>query len=154
MKLGKEGWLIQVLGEALASHQPDLAHALLDDSLRALPSRARGRAFVRRRLRASGLLFGTPEKGAAQQGAQSNEETLFRAVVLAFARLALDVATVLGAPSGRRAEQLLVLFATLAPDPDDVESLLHQLQRPGAGLVSQKLWSRVESALEQRSLSV
>ena len=46
----------------------------------------------------------------------------------------------------------VVLFSTLAGDLDDVEELLHQLQRPGAGIVSQRLWSKVETALEKAFL--
>jgi hypothetical protein len=153
MRLGKEGWLIQVLGEALAHHQPDQAKATATP-FEKLPPRAKARAYVRKILRDTGLAFGTPPQAAGDPQKRSTEESLIRAIVLSFARMALDIATVLGAPAGRRAEQLLVLFSTLAGDADDVEELLHQLQRPGAGIVSQRLWNKVETVLEHRALTL
>jgi hypothetical protein len=155
MKAAKEGWLVQLLGEALAHHQPDQVLALLGPELATFSPRARARTYLRKVMRASGLAFGTPTPSTADaKGETSSEEALFRAVVLSFARIALDIATVVGAPSGRRAEQLLVLFSTLAGDLDDVEQLLHQLQRPGAGIVSRRLWSKVETALTHRVLTL
>src|SRR5687768_16661511 len=122
MRVSKEGWLIQVLGEALVSHSADPSKLLSEPDAAAKSPRARARAYLRQVLRQSGLAFGTPAQPATESEGRSSEDALFRAVVLAFAKMALDISVLLNAPAGRRAEQLLILFSTLAGDPDDVES--------------------------------
>jgi hypothetical protein len=153
MHLGKAGWLSSLLEESVAAHgrAPGLLVPLeLPESL---SGRARARAYLRRMLRASGLLYGTPADGVGGLPAEgAPEELLFRAVVRTLARMALDIASLAGAPVGPRREQLLLLFAVLTGQLDEAQALEEKLRQGHE--VPRRLWSRVEDALERRALSL
>jgi LETM1-like protein len=76
-----------------------------------LSGRARARAYLRKSLRESGLLFGTPAQAELSSNPlTSSREALLYAVIGTFARIALDIASLVQAPPPRR-EQLVMLFA-------------------------------------------
>ncbi|HZI02606.1 MAG TPA: hypothetical protein VEZ71_01210, partial [Archangium sp.] len=118
MDLGKAGWLSSMLEESVAAHARVPAPLVPPGLSESSSGRARARSYLRRMLRASGLLYGTPaDGGVPTEGASSEpagtaapEEVLFRAVVRTFARMALDIAALAGVPPGPRREQLLLLF--------------------------------------------
>jgi hypothetical protein len=153
LDFSKAGWLLPLLDEAMAS----ASAPSLEPSAAPLGSgRARARAYLRRTLRASGLLYGTPadapmpeDTGAPTEfQARALEEQLFRAVVKTLARLALDVAHLVGAPAGPRGEQLLLLFAVLTGELDLAVALDKCL---AAGKpVPKRLAGKVEAALRKR----
>jgi hypothetical protein len=162
MHLGKAGWLSSLLEESVAAHAraPGLLVPLeLPESL---SGRVRARAYLRQILRASGLLYGTPADGVggaptevvfsepAATGAP--EEVLFRAVVRTLARMALDLAALAGAPAGPRREQLLLLFAVLTGQLDEAQAIEEKVREGQEA--PRRLWSRVEDALERRSMSL
>src|SRR5262249_51897749 len=156
MDLGKTGWLSSLLEESVAAHArapaPVVSHGLPESS----SGRARARSYLRRMLRASGLLYGTPaDGGAPPQGtspesssAGAPEEVLFRAVVRTFARMALDIASLAGSPDGPRREQLLLLLAVLTGQLDEAEAIQEKVRQGHE--VPRKLWGKVEDALERR----
>ncbi|WP_426749407.1 hypothetical protein [Myxococcus sp. Y35] len=119
--------------------------------------RARARAYLRRTLRASGLLYGTPADAPSaaevappsELEARAVEDQLFRAVVRTLALMALELGRLVGAPAGARAEQLLVLFAVLTGELALAEALDARLAsgRP----LSRRLVLKVEAALAKRS---
>ncbi|WNG49992.1 hypothetical protein F0U60_42115 [Archangium minus] len=164
MDLGKAGWLSSLLEEAVAAHVrapgPVVPPGLPESS----SGRARARSYLRRMLRASGLLYGTPAEGGAPSesvsseftgtglGTGSPEEVLFRAVVRTFARMALDIASLAGSPAGPRREQLLLLFAVLTGQLDEAQAIEEKVRRQLEA--PRKLWGRVEDALERRALSL
>ncbi len=160
MYLGKAGWLSSLLEEVVASHGrapgPVVPPGLPESS----HGRAKARAYLRRMLRASGLLYGTPAEGTAapeslppeSAGAGAPEDLLFLAVVRTLARMALDIALLTGAPEGPRREQLLLLFAVLTGQLNEAEALEKKLGAPGGA--PRKLWGRVEDALERRAISL
>ncbi|HYO59015.1 hypothetical protein [Archangium sp.] len=160
MHLGKAGWLSSLLEEAVAAHtraQGPVVPAGLSESS---SGRARARAYLRRMLRASGLLYGTPaEGGAPEEGTSSEsagtgapEEVLFRAVVRTFARMALDIASLTGSPAGPRREQLLLLFAVLTGQLDEAEAIEEKVRLGHEA--PRRLWGKVEDALERRAISM
>jgi len=119
--------------------------------------RARARAYLRRTLRASGLLYGTPADTPAasevapptELHARALEEQLFRAVVRTLALMALELGRLVEAPAGARAEQLLLLFAVLTGELDLAEALDARL---ASGRAVPRRWVlRVEAALAKRS---
>jgi hypothetical protein len=160
MYLGKAGWLSSLLDEVVAAHarapEPVLPPGLPAEA----SGRARARAYLRRMLRESGLLYGTPAEGIApadgaeplpaRRPSQAPEEQLFLAVVRTLSRMALDVAVLTQAPAGPRREQLLLLFAVLTGLLDEADAVHRRL--PGAA--AKRLWSRVEAALERRAMSL
>ncbi|MFL5355414.1 TerB family tellurite resistance protein [Archangium sp.] len=160
MDLGKTGWLSSLLEESVAAHArapaPVVAPGLSDSS----SGRARARSYLRRMLRASGLLYGTPADGGTPGEGTSPElsstgapeEVLFRAVVRTFARMALDIASLAGAPEGPRREQLLLLLAVLTNQLDEAEALQEKVRQGHE--VPRKLWGKVEDALERRAMSL
>ncbi|PTL78941.1 TerB family tellurite resistance protein [Vitiosangium sp. GDMCC 1.1324] len=160
MDLGKAGWLSSLLEESVAAHVrapgPVVPSGLPESS----SGRARARSYVRRMLRASGLLYGTPaDGGAVTEGASAEstgtgapEEVLFRAVVRTFARMALDIASLAGAPEGPRREQLLLLFAVLTGQLDEAQAIEEKLRQQHA--VPRRSWGKVEDALERRAMSL
>jgi hypothetical protein len=160
MDLGKAGWLSSLLEESVAAHArapaPVVPPALLETS----SCRVRARVYLRQMLRASGLLYGTPaEGGALAEGASPEpagtgapEEVLFRAVVRTLARMALDIAFLLGTPPGPRREQLLCLFAVLTGQLDEAQAIEAKVRQGHEA--SKRLWGRVEDALERRALSL
>ncbi|REG24536.1 LETM1-like protein [Archangium gephyra] len=160
MDLGKAGWLSSMLEESVAAHvrapAPVVPPGLSDSS----SGRARARSYLRRMLRASGLLYGTPADGGApaegasseSSGAVAPEEVLFRAVVRTFARMALDIAALAGTPLGPRREQLLLLFAVLTGQLDEAQAIEEKVRLGHEA--PKRLWGRVEDALERRALSL
>jgi hypothetical protein len=148
--LGKSGWLAALLDRAVTEHRQAGPLAAAP----AAPSgRPRARAYLRRVLRESGLLYGTPAmRSAAAFADRPPEERLFRAVVATLARIALDIATLTGAPAGPRREQLLLLLAALCARWDDAEDIQRELIQVDP--LPRRLWSRVEGALEERALSL
>jgi uncharacterized membrane protein YebE (DUF533 family) len=161
MDLGKAGWLSSMLEEAVAAHAgvPTLAPAL------SLPEgshgRARARIYLRRMLRASGLLYGTPADNKPQAGegepaaspkARAPEEQLFLAVVRTLARMALDIAVLTGAPAGRREDQLLLLFAMLTGELEMARAIDAKLQEKAGA--TRRLQGKVEGALARRAISL
>ncbi|WP_052519708.1 LETM1 domain-containing protein [Archangium violaceum] len=160
MDLGKAGWLSSMLEESVAAHMrapaPVVPPGLSDSS----SGRAHARSYLRRMLRASGLLYGTPADGGVSSEAVSSEsagtaapeEVLFRAVVRTFARMALDIAVLAGAPLGPRREQLLLLFAVLTGQLEEAQAIEEKLRQGHEA--PKRLWGRVEDALERRALSL
>jgi LETM1-like protein len=154
MDLGKTGWLSSLLEEAVAAHarapEPVVPPGLPESS----SGRARARAYLRRMLRASGLLYGTPAEGASPEstGTGAPEEVLFRAVVRTLARMALDIASLAGTPPGPRREQLLFLFAVLTGQLDEAQAIEAKVHLGHEA--PKRLWGRVEDALERRAISL
>lgn len=114
-------------------------------------------------LRHSGLVYGTPKaQKKAQPTApdevdvpQGPEEVLFLAVLETFCQLALDLAAYADAAPGPRPEQLLLLFAALIHRLDDAEDLHRRIEKAWKQWpLPEKLWLRVEEALEERALSL
>ncbi|WP_224366043.1 LETM1 domain-containing protein [Hyalangium versicolor] len=165
MDLGKAGWLSSILEEAVAAHAgvstPAVAPGLSEDRA---SGRARARAYLRKTLRASGLLYGTPTEGTAGteeevptaetsgERARAPEEQLFLAVVRTLARMALDIALLTGAPDRARQDQLLFLFAVFTGEVSLAEDIDAKLQ--GGTAVSRRLRGKVESALARRAISL
>ena len=121
--------------------------------------RARARAYLRRMLRESGLLYGTPVSAPSpvepREGHQGPEEVLFLAVLKTFCRMALDIAVLADGAPGPRVEQLLLLFAALSHRLDDAEDIHRRIERAWKQWpLPQALWGRVEEALEGRALSL
>ncbi|WP_233609500.1 TerB family tellurite resistance protein [Corallococcus sp. AB049A] len=157
---GRGTWLATLLADVVAAHARAPAPVPAPPLPDAGSGRARGRAFLRRTLRASGLVYGTPvplpspvDGGEpADVPARAVEDELFHAVVRTLARMALDLARVMDAPEGPRVEQLLVLFAVLAGELDLAMALDARLQ---AGLpVPRRMVGRVEDALDKRAPSL
>jgi len=145
MDLGKAGWLDALLNGVIGEQRPVVAPEL--------PSkRGRARAYLRRTLRASGLLYGTPTQVAQGQAAGAPEEQLFLAVVRTFARVALDIAALLEAPAGPRKEQLLVLFAALSGNLELAADIHTRLGKTAA--LPARFRSKVESALTEQAMSL
>ncbi|WP_328707044.1 hypothetical protein [Citreicoccus inhibens] len=155
LHFGKAGWLTVLLDEAVSSH----ARAPAPEAPEGFPSpgRAQARAYLQRTLRASGLLYGTPAESALAEGAEAPSPDamagqLFQAVVRTLARMALDVARLVGAPPVTGREPLLVLFAVLAGELElarDIDARLATGQP-----VSKRLAGKVESALDKRAPSL
>jgi hypothetical protein len=160
MDLGKSGWLSALLEDAVAAHARAPDPVIPPGLPEASSGRALSRAYLRRMLRASGLLYGTPADGGAPDSGtpapaaqtRAPEEQLFLAVVRTLARMALDVARLTGAPEGPRREQLLLLFAALTGELEVAEAIDARL-RAGQE-VSKRQWGKVEGALETRAISL
>jgi hypothetical protein len=155
MQLGKRGWLKGVLTQVVSAHQRDETSTAAKKSA-ALPTpAARARAYLRLALRESGLLYGTPSKSPDSSGGA--EERLFLAVLQALGRIGLDLAHRVQAPPGPRVEQLLLLFAAMAGRLDDAEEIHRRIEnayRKKGWPLPEKLWQRVEEALEARAMSL
>ena len=83
---GKSGWLAALLDRAVSEHRESGPLAAAPE---APPGRPRARAYLRRVLRESGLLYGTPaRRNAAAFADRPPEERLFRAVIATFACVA------------------------------------------------------------------
>lgn len=154
MDMDKAGWLSSLLTEVLEAHSRAPAPMPPAHLPPSASGRARARAWLRPMLRASGLVYGTPTHSADQPALRSSqppEQQLLLAVLRTLARIALDVATLTGAPQGPRREQLLLLFAVLAGRVEDAAAL----ERPIASHAEapRRLQSRIEDALRRRALS-
>ncbi len=139
-------------------HDPAPALALLPPAEREQRGRATARRYLRRVLRESGLLYGTPASAApgptatAEGSRRAPEETLFLAVVRTLGTAGCDIATLSGHPEGRDPRALLVLFAALTGKLDEAESLHAALL---AGKPPPKRAERVvEEAMEERAMSL
>lgn len=172
MELGKTGWLRALLDEAVAqcalpeaatpassaavSTQPAAATEVTSvGGAGLLPTgRARARAYLRRCLRESGLLYGTPRDGSEDVGGRRRgpEEVLFLAVVRTLARIGLDIAALQNSTAEERRDRLLSVFAVLVNHLDDAAEIQRKVARREP--VSKRTWSRIESALEQRAVSL
>lgn len=151
--LGKPGWLAALLDRALAEHRAAGPLVAEPPGFLAPTGRARARAYLRRVLRESGLLYGTPAmRNAGAFADRPPEERLFLAVIGTFARVGLDVAALTGAPAGPRREQLLALFAALCGRWEDAEEIQQELIQVDP--LPRRLWAHVEGALEERALSL
>lgn len=153
LEFSKAGWLVPLLEEAMAS----ASAPALEPSAASLESgRARARAYLRRTLRASGLLYGTPADVPSLMDAapptefqaRALEEQLFRAVVKTLARLAMELAHLVDAPAGPRGDQLLLLFAVLCGELDLADAL--DARRVAGSAVPKRLVGKVEAALRKR----
>ena len=156
LELGKAGWLSALIAEVVGAHDAKMPAWLVP--ARDLPPRARARSYLRRVLRESGLLYGTPTDVAAPaspprgETPRAPEELLFLAVIRTFARIALDIAVIAQAPAANRTEQLLALFAALTGELDALELL--QKKNHKAPLPVKKLAAKIEDRLEQRAMSL
>ncbi len=159
MQLGKRGWLRRVLVDAVAAHRPDA----VSESYRRACELKRGtgcaRRYLRGILRETGLLYGTPASAAAAPtegvDAQGAEERLFLAVLRTFCRIGLDIAVLADGAPGPRAEQLLLLLAAMYRQLDDAEDIHRRIERAHRQWpLPDKLWARVEEALEAHALSL
>ena len=158
----ERGWLQEVLTRAVREHSPDVTSQSYRAALHVPAGPARARRYLRGILRESGLLYGTPSLASpapvedeARARAAGPEEQLFIAVLQTCARVALDLAVLVGAPPGPRAEQLLGLFAAFTHHLDDAEDVHRRIERLGrAWPLPAKLWARTEAGLEARSLSL
>lgn len=153
MPLGTRGWLFETITEEVKGYSPVAAETWLKEHGAKKSMRARARRYLREALRASGLLYGTPT-GSAAKG-RGAEEALFLALVRTLCRIGLDLAVVAGAPPGPRAEQLLLVFSTLAGRLDDAEDIHRRIEKAAKSWpLPEKCWRRVEDALEARSVSL
>ena len=155
MRLVQSGWLFTLLTDAVYSHQPAEAQRLLADLPSGSSKRLRARAYLKRILRETGLLFGTPSgpaAGSTDAGGPADQLTL--AVVRTLARIALDVAALLEAPPGPRLEQVLLLFAVLVGDEKLADEIGRAISQPPVLPLPKKWWTRVESQLEKRAATV
>jgi hypothetical protein len=155
MELGERGWLKEVLTRTVSAHARDEVSSAAKRSA-ALPTpRARAGAYLRFALRESGLLYGTPSKTKDSGGGA--EERLFVAVLEALGRIGLDLAYRVQAAPGPRVEQLLLLFAAMAGRLDDAEDIHRRIEsafKKKGWPLPEKLWRRVEEALEARAISL
>jgi hypothetical protein len=153
MDLGKAGWLDALIDAAVLEHRPQQALASLRDGDKLPSGRARARAYLRRMLRASGLVYGTPQSSGTAEAPSAPEEQLFWAGMRTFARMALDIAVLIGAPPGPRREQLWLLFAALSGLLDEADDIRRRLEKPGAA-VPVRLRRKVESTLAELAVSL
>lgn len=153
MKPTHPGWLFALLTEEVTAHRPAAAIERFAEKLPKSSRRSRARAYLRRVLRDSGLLFGTPAQTVAAAPGKAAEELLLFAVLRTFARIALDISVLMEAGPAPRREQLLLLFSALLGQVDEVSSISNWVGRPEQPL-PQRSWSRVELALEQRAVSL
>lgn len=155
MALGKPGWLEQIIRGVVGAWSPDASSRSALEAQVLPPGAGRARRYVRGMLRESGLLFGTPNTPSLGLEGVGPEEQLFLAVLRVFTRLALDVAAQADAAPGPRPEQVLLLFAALSHRLDDAEDIHRRIERANRQWpLPQKLWLRVEEALERRALSL
>jgi len=164
MDLGKAGWLSALLEEAVVAHKSVSAPAVTPGlSETSSSGRARARDYLRRSIRASGLLYGTPTKGTppveeefsssgASGKARAPEEQLFLAVVRTLSRMALDIALLTGAPTPPTEDHLLLLFAVLTGELDVADSIATRLQE--GSKATRRHQAKVESALARRAISL
>lgn len=148
MELGKSGWLAALIAEVVQAHDAKTRATLVPSP--ELPPRARARSYLRRVLRESGLLYGTPTEvsSSAAVTPRAAEEVLFIAVMRTFVRIALDIAVITKAPKADRAIQTLTLFAALVGELKAMDAL----QAKGAD--AKKWGGRIEDRLEERAMSL
>lgn len=158
----ERGWLKEVVTEVVRHHTPDVTSQSYREAVSLPAGPGRARRYLRGILRESGLLYGTPSLPGAEEPKPTAlarpsgpEEQLFLAVLRTMCRIALDVATLVDAPPGPRAEQLLGLLAAWSHRVDDAEDVHRRIERlHKVWPLPAKVWTRVEGALEERSLSL
>ncbi len=155
MWFGPSEWLFDLLRDAVASHRADEMELAPNLAAEVPARRARARAYLRRIVRETGLIFGTPaQPSTALSNAKAAEDQLLLAVVGTYARIALDIASLMEAAAGPRLEQVLLLFAVLVGDRKVVRQLVNALALWPAVPVSRSCWRRVESRLKKRATSI
>ena len=140
MKLGKSGWLENLLTEVVTLHQTNTRGT--QGELTPWERRESARAYLKHQVGEGQLLFGASD----EELERSSSALPFLATVRSWARMVLEVARRLEAPAGPRREQLLVLFSALVAKPAttrSVDALVRQKKPPSA-----RLWSAVEAGLE------
>jgi hypothetical protein len=152
MNAGRPGWLFDLLSDEVLAHRPEKVEPALNGVPEAGLRRAHARAYLRQMLRQTGLLFGTPAL-AIERTEKAVEERLFLAVLRTLARIGLDIAVLVGAQPGRRREQLLLLFAAMAGEVEEAERIDAWIQGGPQAPLGHDSWSKVESALERRSIA-
>lgn len=156
----ERGWLKEVLADVTRHHVPDVTSLAYREAMRLPVGPGRARRYLKGILRESGLLYGTPSMGSSQQEPSlakpsGPEEQLFLAVLRTSCRIALDVAGLIDAPPGPRAEQLLGLLAAWSHRLDEAAEVHRRILRlHKVWPLPQKTWLRIEQALEERSLSL
>lgn len=152
VRLGKAGWLERLVREAVESHRVDASSPSWARASRLPTGRARARSHVKASLRESGLLYGTPAPASVVDDDAPPEARLYAAVLATLCRVALDVAVLVEAPPGPRAEQVLLVLASSIGRLDEAQAVHRRLVKPTKGpLVPTKLWREVEAALEARA---
>src|SRR5260370_42616596 len=132
LRFRDRGWLTALLDQAVAAHSTSSPGFTAGAELLQLSGRARARAYLRKSLRESGLLFGTPAQAEPSGNpTASSREALLYAVIGTFARVALDIASLVQAPSRHRREQLVMLFAATlgVQTASEVESSIERRAR-------------------------
>ena len=125
LRYRKRGWLVPLLDQTIAAHSSAKLTPASAGELPRASSRGRTRAYLRQRLRQSGLLFGTPANaGDSIDPTASPGEALLHAVIRTFAEIGLEIADLVQAPPAQRRDQLLKLLAATfqVPDASGVES--------------------------------
>ena len=150
MQLGRSGWLSALLTEEVARHQPPPPPAGPPQGT----GRARARVYLRAVLRESGLLYGTPRAVAPPAPGGPAEEVLFQAVLRTLVRIALDIAVLEEAPPGPRREQVLLLLAATTGQVKEAGEIDRQIVELREWPLHKKHWSRVETSLERRAMSL
>jgi LETM1-like protein len=158
-RLGAPGWLERLLRDVVSAYRPEAPSfpQAFAEAQGLATGRARARRYLRLTMRESGLRYGTPVGDApkAPRGGQGPEEVLFQAVLRTWCLMALDLAVLAEAPPGPRPEQVLLLFGALGDRLDDAAEIHLRIERAlKAWPLPQKLWRRVEGALESRALSL
>ena len=155
MWFGSSEWLFDLLRDAVASHRADEGVLRFNQADESPVPRARARAYLKQIVRETGLLFGTPaQPSTALPNAKTAEDQLLLAVVGTYARIALDIASLMKAPEGPRLEQLLLLLAVLVGDRRVVQQLLSALAQRPVAPIKDSCWRRVEWRLKKRGTSV
>jgi hypothetical protein len=124
---------------------------------RQLPSGIRrGRRYLKLVFRENGVFFGTPRtKIMTAQKGQAPEELLFLSVLESFCRVALDVAELVHAAPGPRAEQLLAFLAVLDGQVNDAQDIWWRIEKASKNWpLPQKIWSNIEAKLEAHAISI
>lgn len=153
MAFDKAGWLQRLVRAEVEAFVPPS----IDPEARSLRPRARARRHVADLLRQSGLLYGTPTAYALEQDereASAPEERLFLAVLHSLVRVGLEIAELLGTPPGPRDTQLFVVLATLGGRLSEAGAAARRLAADPSAPLPRRFWSRVESALETRAVSL
>lgn len=151
MRLEKPGWLEGLLREAVSQHRPPRVDPKLLEGLKT--PQARARAALRELFRSSGLAYGTPLTPSAPD--TQPELVLFEAVLRTLCTLGLDLAVLVEAAPGPRAEQLLLLFAAMTGRLQEAADLHRRIERATKQWpLPAKVWRTVEQALAERSQSL
>jgi hypothetical protein len=156
MRMGTPGWLEYFIRAAVASFKPDTK----SDAAKAAKNQStplrKARRYLKLVFRENGVLFGTPRsKMAETEKGQAPEELLFLSVLETFCAVALEVAHLLEAAPGPRAEQLLVFFAALNGQIEEAENIWGRVEKASKSWpLPKKLWLQIESKLESHAVSL